>query len=111
MPGQEQGETSNKSRVVPPGWWASECLQRTTLRARETRGGEEGDLEPASREGQVGPRRESERSVVPQDESVAHGMSRDERRRRKPGNAGGGKGPWFRSSVGSGEGREIGRWA
>ena len=27
---------------------------------------------------------------------------------RRPGNAGGGKGPWFKDSVGSGESREIG---
>ena len=27
---------------------------------------------------------------------------------RKPGNAGGGKGPWFRTDVGSSEGRRLG---
>ncbi len=27
---------------------------------------------------------------------------------RKPGNAGGGKGPWFKAGAGSGEAREIG---
>src|SRR5579862_7200839 len=45
----------------------------------------------AAREGQVRPVRESERSIVP----------------LKPGNAGGGKGPWFKTSVESGDSREI----
>src|SRR5580704_1156502 len=39
-----------------------------------------------AREGQAGPGGESERSIVPS----------------KPGNAGGGKGPWFKTSVESG---------
>ena len=46
----------------------------------------------AAREGQAWPIRESERSVVP----------------LKPGNAGGGKGPWFKTGVESGDSREIG---
>jgi RNA-directed DNA polymerase len=45
----------------------------------------------AAREGQARLARESERSVVP----------------LKPGNAGGGKGPWFKTSVESGDSREI----
>src|SRR5437660_242231 len=45
-----------------------------------------------AREGQARPVGESERSIVP----------------RKPGNAGGGKGPWFKTSVGSGDSQEIG---
>ena len=45
-----------------------------------------------AREGQARPGRESERPIVP----------------LKPGNAGGGKGPWFRTSVESGDSREIG---
>ncbi len=48
--------------------------------------------QPDAREGQAGPRGESERPIVPS----------------KPGNAGGGKGPWFRVNVRSGESREIG---
>jgi RNA-directed DNA polymerase len=45
-----------------------------------------------TREGPAGPPGESERSIVP----------------RKPGNAGGGKGPWFQGNVRSGDSREIG---
>jgi len=48
--------------------------------------------QPNAREGQVGPPGESERSIVP----------------RKPGNAGGGKGPWFKGNERSGDSREIG---
>ena len=45
-----------------------------------------------TREGQARPCGVAERPVVP----------------RKPGNAGVGKGPWFKVSVGSGESRGIG---
>ena len=45
-----------------------------------------------AREGQARPSEESERPIVPS----------------KPGNAGGGKGPWFKVNVRSGESREIG---
>ena len=48
--------------------------------------------QPDAREGQAGPPGESERSIVP----------------RKPGNAGGGKGPQFKVNVRSGDSREIG---
>lgn len=48
--------------------------------------------EPDAREGQAGPDEESERPVVPM----------------KPGNAGGGKGPWFKLNVRSGESPGIG---
>jgi len=41
------------------------------------------DLQPDAREGQAGPGRVAERPVVP----------------TKPGNAGGGKGPWFEADV------------
>src|SRR5271169_6715497 len=44
-----------------------------------------------AREGQTRPVGESERPIVPS----------------KPGNAGGGKGPWFKTSVESGDSREI----
>jgi RNA-directed DNA polymerase len=50
------------------------------------------DFQPDAREGQAGPLGESERSIVPW----------------KPVNAGGGKGPWFKVNVRSGESREIG---
>ena len=50
------------------------------------------DLQPASREGMAGPCEVAERPVVP----------------RKPGNAGGGKGPQFKASAGSGDG--PGNW-
>jgi group II intron reverse transcriptase/maturase len=50
------------------------------------------DLQPDAREGQVGPDGVAERLVVP----------------LKPGNAGGGKGPWFKADVGKSESREIG---
>jgi len=49
------------------------------------------DLQPTTREGQVGPHGVAERPVVP----------------TKPGNAGRGKGPWFKVNAGSGESREI----
>jgi hypothetical protein len=49
--------------------------------------------QPDTREGKAGRHRVAERSVVP----------------RKPGNAGGGKGPWFKTSVRRSEEREIGQ--
>jgi len=49
-------------------------------------------LQPATREGQAGPRGASERPIVPW----------------KPGNAGGGKGPSFKGNARSGESLEIG---
>jgi RNA-directed DNA polymerase len=48
--------------------------------------------QPDAREGQAGLSGESERSIVP----------------RNPVNAGGGKGPWFKVNVRSGDSREIG---
>jgi hypothetical protein len=47
------------------------------------------DRQPAAREGEAGPSGESERPIVAW----------------KPGNSGGAKGPWFKASAGSGEGR------
>ena len=49
------------------------------------------DLQPAIREDQAGPCGVAERPVVPM----------------KPGNSGGGKGPWFKVNAGRGESREI----
>ena len=51
------------------------------------------DDQPDAREGQVGRAGVAERLVVP----------------LKPGNAGGGKGPWFKTDAASGEG--PGDWA
>src|SRR5437763_10961401 len=48
--------------------------------------------QPAAREGQAGPGRKSERPIVP----------------TKPGNAGGGKGPWFRNNAQGARVEEIG---
>jgi len=50
------------------------------------------DGQPASREGQAGLCGVAERPVVP----------------GKPGNAGGGKGPWFKANARRGEGQETG---
>jgi hypothetical protein len=52
-----------------------------------------GDGQPDAREGQAGRLGVAERLVVPM----------------KPGNAGGGKGPQFKTDAISGEGREIGQ--
>jgi len=59
---------------------------------RETLPGDEAQSQPDAREGQAGSGRESERFIVP----------------LKPGNAGGGKGPQFKTSVESG--RQPGDW-
>ena len=48
--------------------------------------------QPATREGRVGLGGKSERPVLPE----------------KPGNAGGGKGPWFKSNARRSKGKEIG---
>jgi len=50
------------------------------------------DDQPDAREGQAGRLGVAERFVVP----------------RKPGNAGGGKGPWFKINAGRRKGQEIG---
>ena len=48
--------------------------------------------QPATREGRAGLGGKSERPILP----------------KKPGNAGGGKGPWFKSDAQRSEGEEIG---
>ena len=53
----------------------------------------ETNVQPDTREGQAGRERVTERLVVP----------------RKPGNAGGGKGPQFKTNATSGEGPGIGK--
>ncbi len=60
------------------------CMQEGVVGTREALVVEMRDLQPGPCERQAGPQRVAEGSVVPE----------------KPGNAGGGKGPWFRVSVG-----------
>jgi len=75
----------------PTGVVATACPQEEIDATRETPGG--GCVtQPDAREGQAGLPGESERPIVP----------------RKPGNAGGGKGPWFQANARSGDSREIG---
>jgi len=52
-----------------------------------------GDDQPDAGDGQAGHPGVADRSVVP----------------TKPGNAGGGKGPWFKTDATSGKGQEIGQ--
>src|SRR5262245_50833607 len=78
------------TRGQPPGVMATACWQGYSDATREIpRGG--GVRQPAARESQAGPRGKSERSIVP----------------RKPGNAGGGKGPHFRVNVRRGDSRRL----
>ena len=65
-------------------------MHRRSHATREARSVEARDLQPAIREDQAGPNGVAERSVVP----------------KKPGNAGRGKGPWFKVNAGRGESRE-----
>ncbi len=81
----------------PPSWESDErqrsqdsagvvalaCMHKGVVGTREALAVEMRDLQPGPRERQAGPQRVAEGSVVPE----------------KPGNAGGGKGPWFRVSV------------
>ncbi len=61
----------------------SACMQEEVVWNTGSPSDGERDLQPEPREGQAGPCRVAERPVVA----------------RKPGNAGGAKGPWFRVSV------------
>ena len=68
--------------VVPPGYRRRHVCPGRSSATRETPGG--GCVtQPDAREGQAGPRGESQRSIVP----------------AKPSNAGGGKGPRFKVNV------------
>src|SRR5947199_9929953 len=71
---------------------ATACLHREIQRNTGNPSGGRRDSQPEAREGQTGPPGVAERSVLP----------------RKPGNAGGGKGPEFKVNVRSGDSREIG---
>ncbi len=85
---QRPGSERREHRASPPGYWRQHACKRETEATREalsvacTR-------QPDSREGQAGPVRVAERSVVP----------------TKPGNSGGGKGPQFESDAGRGTGQ------
>jgi len=59
---------------------------------REVLSGGDGNLQQVAGDGETWPLRMADGPVVP----------------RKPGNAGRGKGPWFRTNAGSSEGRRLG---
>jgi hypothetical protein len=98
--------TSKRGR--PPSWekratcasqgsagvLAPACRHRETSTTREAFRGAGMSVQPDAREGQAGPRKVAERSVVA----------------KKPGNAGGAKGPWFWSAEGRSNDRAIGLW-
>src|SRR5580658_1299282 len=67
----------------PPGYWRRHVGKRRDNATPETHAVRGRAPQPDAREGQAGPLGVTERSVVP----------------AKPGNAGGGKGPWFKVSV------------
>jgi len=68
------------------------CMEGKVEQHGKTHWVDEREVQPQSRERQNGPDGLTEGLVVP----------------RKPGNAGGGKRPWFRISATRGEGVEIG---
>jgi RNA-directed DNA polymerase len=88
-----RGEEAARAPTGPAGVVASACM-REGNRAQhgKPRTERERDPEPEAREGQAGPCGVAERPVVA----------------RRPGNAGGAKGPQFKDNVGSGDSREIG---
>jgi len=69
------------------------CERGKVYETREVLGGGGGSLQQADGDGRVWLPRMAEGPAV----------------LRMPGNAGGGKGPWFRINAGSGEGQEIGK--
>ena len=83
---------SDKPACGPTGVMATACLHTEIQRNTGSPSGGRRDFPPDAREGQAGLSGVSERPIVP----------------RKPGNAGGGKGPWFKVSDRSGDSREIG---
>ena len=78
--------------TVPPGYWRWHACRRKLSEHGKPRAAVAREPQPDSREGQVGLHGVADRPVVA----------------RKPGNAGGAKGPWFKVNVRSGESREIG---
>ena len=77
------GETSDMRSGGSAGVVTSACTHRKSFGTREALTVGRRALQPRPRERQVGPSWVAERPVVPE----------------KPGNAGGGKGPWVRVSV------------
>ena len=86
------GETSEDTPSRYTGVVAAACTQGKRTQHGKPHGVVSDD-QPNAREGQVGRLGVAERFAVP----------------RKPGNAGGGKGPWFKTDATSGEG--PGDWA
>src|SRR6476620_1572347 len=78
--------------VAASGWWRQACTQGKRTQHGKPQGVVRDD-QPDAREGQAGRPGVAERFGVP----------------RKPGNAGGGKGPQFKTDATSGEG--FGDWA
>ena len=76
-------QTSDHRLTDSAGVVTSACIQEEVVRNTGSPCGGERDLQPGPRERQAGPLRVAERPVVV----------------RKPGNAGGAKGPWFRVGV------------
>ena len=74
------------------GIGASMCAQGNRMQHGKPHPVVARDHQPDSREGQAGPDGVAERPVIP----------------RRPGNAGGGEGPWFKVNARSGESQEIG---
>jgi hypothetical protein len=77
------GQTSDIRLEDSAGVVTSACMQEESRPEHGKPERWKRESEPAAREGQAGPCRVAERPVVA----------------RKPGNAGGAKGPWFRVSV------------
>ncbi len=82
------GEYERNNLMGPAGVLATTCRQRGPDATRETPAVIANGDQPATRESQAGPCGVAERSVLP----------------RKPGNAGGGKGPQLKGDARSGEG-------
>jgi len=76
--GDERQYSEGSAGVV-----ALACMYTGVVGTREALAVGKREPQPGPRERQAGPRRVAERPVVPE----------------KPGNAGGGKGPWFRIRV------------
>lgn len=88
-----RAKRATRSPRVPPGYWRRHAGKRKTDATREAPWCGPARGQPAAREGQAGRLGVAERPVVP--------MS--------PGNAGGGKGPQFKTNVRRGKGPEIGQ--
>ena len=85
-------EMSDSIQRLRRGIGASMCAQGNRMQHGKPYPVVARDHQPDSREGQAGPDGVAERPAIP----------------RRPGNAGGGKGPWFKVNARSGESLEIG---